>query len=420
MKQHWFRRALPWALYDWANSAFATTVMAGFVPLLNKQFWSAGAEETVSTFRLSVANSVSGIVVAILAPVLGAIADRGGARKRCLLLFATLGIAMTVGLHFAHQGQWPLALALYAVASIGFSGGNVFYDSLLVNVADENKFDLASALGYGLGYVGGGLLFALNVFMVMKPGVFGLADESEAVRWAFLTVAAWWAVFSVPLLLFVPETRGDQQLGLRASVRAGFLQLRNTFREIRQLKTTFTFLLGYWLYIDGVDTVIRMAVDYGSAINLPAESLIKALLITQFVGFPAALLFGKIGERIGARNGILIGLGIYVGVCIFGYFISTETHFYALAITVGLVQGGVQSLSRSFFARLIPPDKAGEFFGFYNMLGKFAVIIGPILMSGVGLATGNPRMGILSLILLFGLGGLLLWRVRIPETARNH
>jgi UMF1 family MFS transporter len=417
MRKRWLKRALPWALYDWANSAFATTVMAGFVPLFNKQYWSAGVEETVSTFRLSVANSVSGIMVAILAPVLGAIADRGGVRKRLLLTFATLGIAMTVGLHFAREGQWFLALALYAVASIGFSGGNVFYDSLLVNVADEDKFDLASALGYGLGYVGGGLLFAASVFMVTRPELFGFGEPSQAVRWSFLLVGIWWAVFTIPLLVFVPEARtGKTSSGLVATVRSGIVQLRNTFREIRQLKTVFTFLLGYWLYIDGVDTVIRMAVDYGSALNLPSESLIKALLLTQFVGFPAALVFGKIGERIGAKTGILIGLTVYVGVCVFGYFMSTATHFYALAVTVGLVQGGVQSLSRSLFARLIPVQKAGEFFGFYNMLGKFAVIIGPILMSGVGLLTGNPRAGILSLILLFGLGALLLWRVKVPKT----
>jgi UMF1 family MFS transporter len=418
MKASWLRRALPWAFYDWANSAFATTVMAGFVPLFNKAFWSAGAAETVSTFRLSLANSISGIIVALLAPILGAIADRGGARKRFLLGFATLGIAMTVGLHFAGQGQWVLALALYAIACIGFSGGNVFYDSLLVSVADRDKLDVASALGYGLGYVGGGLLFTVNVFMVNSPERFGLEDSSEAVRWAFLTVALWWAVFTIPLLLFVPETRVERQAdGLWTTVQSGFTQLRNTFREIRQLKTVFTFLIGYWLYIDGVDTVIRMAVDYGSALKLPGNSLILALLVTQFVGFPAAIVFGKIGERIGAKAGILIGLGVYVGVCVFGYFMTTVTHFYMLAVTVGLVQGGVQSLSRSLFARLIPPDKAGEFFGFYNMLGKFAVIIGPILMSGVGLLTGNPRMGILSLILLFGLGALLLWRVKVPEPA---
>jgi len=418
MTKSWFKRALPWALYDWANSAFATAVIAGFVPLVNKDYWSQGAAETVSTFRLSLASASAGIIVALLAPVLGAIADRGGARKRFLLFFATLGIAMTAALSLAGQGQWALALSFYVVAGIGFSGANVFYDSLLVQVADEDKLDMVSALGFGLGYIGGGLLFSLNLVMVSRPDLFGFADSAQATRWAFISVAIWWAVFTIPLLLFVPETRVEtESIGYWRAVRSGLTELRHTFAEIRRQRTVFTFLLAYWLYIDGVDTVIRMALDYGRALNLPANSLILALLITQFVGFPAAIVFGKVGEKLGARTGILIGLAVYIGICSFGYFMTSFSQFLALAIIVGLVQGGVQSLSRSLFARLIPRDKAGEFFGFYNMLGKFAVIIGPLLMSGVGLATGNPRLGILSLILLFVLGAVLLWHVRIPGEA---
>lgn len=413
----WLKRALPWACYDWANSAFATTVIAGFAPLFNQDYWSAGAEPTVSSWRLGVANSVAGIIVAVLAPILGAIADRGGARKRFLLGFTALGAVMTVGLYFAAEGQWALALTLYAVASIGFSGANVFYDSLLVNVAEKDKFDLVSALGYSLGYIGGGLLFALNVFMVRKPEVFGFEDGSQAVRWSFVTVAAWWAIFSLPLLFFVREDNAERNTGsLLRTIHSGLVQLRNTFHEIRRLRTVFIFLVGYWLYIDGVGTVIRMAVDYGRALKLPGSSLILALLITQFVGFPAAIVFGKLGERLGAKIGILIGLTVYVGVCVFGYFMTSVTHFYALAVTVGLVQGGVQSLSRSLFARLIPADKAGEFFGFYNMLGKFAAILGPILMAGMGRLTHNPRAGILSLILLFGAGAAFLLPVKTGGT----
>lgn len=420
MSKPWFRRALPWAFYDWANSAFATTVMAGFVPLFNRQVWSVGAPETVATFRLGVANSAAGLAVAALAPLLGAIADRAGARKRFLLGCAAAGVAMTAGLSLAARGQWVLALALYALASIGFAGGNVFYDALLVGVADEDKLDVASALGYGLGYVGGGLLFALNVLMVNRPGLFGLADAGEAVRWSFVTVAVWWAVFTVPLLAWVPEARAVAGAGGRwGAVRSGWRELRRTIREVRALRGVVTFLVAYWLYIDGVDTVIRMAVDYGSALGLPGGSLILALLVTQFVGFPAAIAYGKLGERVGAKAGILAGLGVYVGVCVFASFMTSAAQFYALAVMVGLVQGGVQSLSRSLYARLIPRDKAGQFFGFYNMLGKFAVILGPILVGGVGLLTGSPRLGILSPILLFGLGGLLLWRVRTGAQPPN-
>lgn len=421
MIKPWFRRALPWALFDWANSAFVTIVTAGFVPILNKEFWSAGAAETVSTFRLSVANSIAGIATALLAPILGALADRCGTQKRFLLFFTLLGVVMTVGLHFATGGQWVLALSLYALAGMGFSGSNIFYDSLLLSVADKDKLDLVSALGYGMGYIGGGLLFALNIVVVTRPELFGLADRSEAIRWSFLSVAVWWAVFTVPLMLFVPEVRStDSATGLRHQVRSGLVQLRDTFRDLRRHKAAFTFLIGYWLYIDGVDTVIRMGVDYGSALNLPADSLIKALLLTQFIGFPAAILFGRIGEKLGAKTGILIGLAVYTGVCIFGYFMETAAHFYALAVTVGLVQGGVQSLSRSLFAGLIPAGKSGQFFGFYNMMGKFAAIIGPMLMSLAGMATGNPRFGMLSLIFLFGAGAILLSQVRVPpEKPRN-
>lgn len=417
MKQPWIKRALPWAFYDWANSAFATTVVAGFVPVFNHDYWSTGADPTASSWRLGVASSVAGAIVAVLAPVLGSIADRGGARKRFLLAFAALGVVMTAGLCLAAEGQWVLALTLYAAASIGFSGANVFYDSLLVNVAAKGKLDLASALGYSLGYIGGGLLFTLNVFMVIKPEVFGFEDSSQAVRWSFLTVAAWWAVFSLPLLFFVKEGRVERSTDrLLRTIRSGLVQLRDTFHEIRQLRTVFIFLVGYWLYIDGVGTVIRMATAYGRDLGLPRNSLILALLITQFVGFPAAIVFGKLGEKLGAKMGILIGLVVYLGVCIFGYYMTSVTHFYALAVTVGLVQGGVQSLSRSLFARLIPADKAGEFFGFYNMLGKFAAILGPLLMTGMGKFTHNPRAGILSLILLFGAGAALLILVRVDGT----
>jgi UMF1 family MFS transporter len=414
---HWLKKALPWAMYDWANSAFATTVMAGFVPAFNKDFWSLGASETVSSFRLSVANSVAGVLVAALAPVLGAIADRASSKKKFLMVFAAMGIVMTGALRFVEAGHYIMAMTLYALATIGFSGSVSFYDSMLVHVAEEKRFDLVSALGYAMGYIGGGLLFAVNVFMVSRPEVFGLADKAAAVRWSFVMVAAWWALFTLPLLLFVPEPKNaESKAGAWDLMKDGFRQLWATFHEIRKLRVVFLFLLGYWLYIDGVDTVIRMAVDYGKALQFATEDLIKALLITQFVGFPAAIVFGKIGEKLGAKTGILIGLAAYIGVCVWGYSMNNAREFYLLAITVGLVQGGVQSLSRSLFARLIPADKAAQFFGFYNMLGKFAAIIGPLIMGFLGLITGNPRYGILGIIPLFLIGAGFLISVKVPAS----
>lgn len=421
MNTPWLKRALPWALYDWANSAFAATVMAAFVPIFNKTYWSAGAPEVDSTYRLGTASSIAAVTVAVLAPVLGAIADRGGTKKRFLAAFAGLGVLATAGLAVAGKGGWQLALTCYVFAWIGFAGANVFYDSLLVSVARDDELDKTSALGYALGYVGGGLLLGLNVAMTLRPSLFGLADAAQAVRLSFVTVAVWWALFSIPLLTRVAEPRTGTGAGALATIAAGLRQLGHTLSDIRRMPMIALFLAGYWLYIDGVDTVVQMAVDYGAALKLDSGSLITALLITQFVGFPAALVFGRLGERFGAKRAILLGLLVYTLVCVLGYRMRTAAHFYALAIVVGLVQGGVQSLSRSLFARLVPADRAAEFFGFYNMLGKFAAILGPSLMGIAAVATGNPRAGILAIVPLFVIGALLLLGVRVtPTTAARE
>ena len=354
-------------MYDWANSAYATTVMAGFFPIFFKQYWSAGADVTHSTFHLGLANSLASVVIAALAPLLGAIADRASARKKFLLIFGLLGVVMTGSLYFVQRGDWVAATTLYVLASVGFLGGNIFYDALLVNIARPNQRDRVSSLGYALGYLGGGLLFALNVWMTLQPQQFGLADAAEAVRWSFVCVALWWAVFALPLLVFVKEPVSDESGLSLAAIGQGLCQFRQTFHDIRQLRTVWLFLLGYWLYIDGVDTIIVMAVDYGMSLGLDSNSLIVALLITQFVGFPAALVFGRLGERIGSKISILLAIAVYVGVTLWAYQMTSVKEFYALAVTVGLVQGGIQALSRSMYSRLIPQHKSAEFFGFYNV-----------------------------------------------------
>ncbi len=402
------RPVVAWALYDWANSAFATTVMAGFFPVFFKQFWSAGAEVTVSTFRLGLANGLGSLAIALLAPLLGAIADRGGARVRTLALFTVLGAAMTGALFWLGRGEWEAAVALYVLASFGFAAGIVFYDSLLLDVARREELDLVSAYGYALGYLGGGLLFAVNVAMTLRPAWFGLADAAAAVRVSFLTVAVWWLVFSLPVFLMVRETRPARPLGLLDASRAGFRELRGTLGEIRRYRPLVWFLLAYWLYIDGVNTVIKMAVDYGLSLGLPQHSLIAALLLTQFIAFPAAMLFGWLGGRIGARNGIFIAIGVYMIATLGAYRLDTVAEFYALACLIGLVQGGIQSLSRSYFGALVPAGKQAEFFGFYNMMGKFAAVLGPLLVGVTALATGSPRAGILSIVILFAAGALVL------------
>ncbi|HEB67030.1 MAG TPA: MFS transporter [Gammaproteobacteria bacterium] len=409
------RTVFSWALYDWANSAFATAVLAGFFPIFFKSWWSADLPATESTFQLGLANSLASTVIVILAPMLGAIADVGGLRKRFLLLFAALGITMTAGLYFVGQGESQLALVCFVLASIGFSGSVVFYDALIVSVTEESHYDIASAWGYALGYLGGGLLFAGTVAMTLWPEVFGLESAAEAVRVSFLCVAAWWLIFSLPLIFWVPEPPGGGPVRIGAAVRGGFRQLAGTFRKVRRLRVVGLFLLAYWLYIDGVDTVVRMAVDYGMALGFDSNNLITALLVTQFVGFPAAIAFGLLGNRIGPRPAILIAIAVYIGVIVWAYFMQHVGEFYALAVVIGLVQGGVQALSRSLYARLIPPDQSAEFFGFYNMLGKFAAILGPLLMGSVGLLTGSPRISILSVAILFVAGGLLLMKVDVER-----
>lgn len=402
------RQVISWALYDWANSAFATTVLAGFFPLFFKRYWSAGSDVTVSTFQLGVANATASLLVALLAPLLGAIADRSGARKRYLILFAGMGVVMTGSLALVAEGQWPLAVFIYLFALMGFSGANVFYDALLLDAAPHERIDRVSALGFALGYLGGGVLFSFNVALTLWPETFGLPDATAAVKVSFLSVAVWWAAFSVPLMLFFREVPLGESASGAAAIRAGIQQLVGTFRAIRHLRVVMLFLVAYWLYIDGVHTVIRMAIDYGLAIGLDADDLIVALLITQFIGFPAAIVFGRLGERAGAKGAILLGLAVYVFACVWGYYMDQSWEFYVLAGVIGLVQGGVQALSRALYARLIPANKAAEFFGFYNMLGKFAAILGPLIMGVVALATGDPRLSILAIIGLFVVGGLLL------------
>jgi MFS transporter, UMF1 family len=409
------RPVFGWAMYDWANSSFACTVMAGFFPLFFKQFWNAGVPATESTFHLGIANGVASFIVALMAPLVGAIADKGSARVRLLGLFTVLGAATTAGMFFVSKGDWLTASILYVVASLGFWGGNQFYDSLLTDVSEEHEYDLVSGYGYALGYLGGGLLFALNVAMVTKPAMFGLADVSAAVRWSFISVGIWWAVFTLFTVLLVRERSTQAALPAVAAIRAGAAELLNTLRHIRGDRRLLWFLLAYWFYIDGVNTIIKMAVDYGLSLGLKQDSLIRALLLVQFIGFPAALGFGWLGQKIGPRAGILLGIAVYAAIAFYAYFLHTETQFMVMAIIIGLVQGGVQSLSRSLFGRLVPVGKSGEFYGFYNLMGKAAAILGPTLTGVVALTTHDSRLAILSITILFVIGAAFLMRVRLSS-----
>lgn len=412
-----------WALYDWANSAFATTVMAGFFPIFFSQYWSNPDNLSISTFYLGLGNSIASLIVALLAPVLGAIADRGSYKKKFLIFFAFLGIVMTLSLGFIAQGMWPIALLVYIFSTIGFSGANIFYDSLLPSVSDKKNVDYVSALGFSLGYLGGGILIIINFLMISYPATFGLVDAVEATKYSFISVGAWWSVFSIPLILFVDEPKFYQRESISESVINGLIQFRNTFNDLKKLKVVATFLLAYWLYIDGVDTVVRMAANFAFTLGFDQAAIMGALVLIQLVAFFATLIYIKIANYIGLKNGIYLGIIGYCVILLAGYFVESINHFYIVALLIGCFQGGIQSISRSLYSRIIPKNKAAEFYGFYNMLGKFAAVFGPVLMGTVTLVLSNivddeikaARFGLLSIMILFILGAYVFSKVDIVE-----
>ena len=407
------KKAWSWAFYDWANSGFATTVMAGFFPIFFKTYWAGDMDPAQSTFAIGSINSFVGLLIAISAPVLGALADVGRAKKKFLFFFALIGILATGYLFFIPESSWKLAILFYAFGVIGFSGGNIFYDALIITISKSEERNRISALGFSLGYLGGGLLFLLNVLMYLRPEWFGLSSATEAVLWSFLCVAIWWFIFSAPLFLNVQEERNIKVQTNSSVIKTAFHNLYQTAKSIRKYKSAVIFLIAYFLYMDGVDTIIRMATSYGSDIGLTAESMIGALLLTQFIGFPSTLIFGLYADKFGYKRSLTFAIVVYIGVVLFSSQMDTAIEFYFVASIIGLVQGGIQAISRSYFSNLIPEDKAAEFFGFYNFIGKSSVFFGPFMVSGIALLTGNPGYGILSLLLLFIPGLVILWKV--PE-----
>ena len=406
------KSAWSWAVYDWANSAFATTVMAGFFPIFFKSYWASDLSDAESTFAIGSVNSLVGLLIAFSAPILGAFADAGDSKRKFLFSFIFLGIIATGYLFFIPESSWKLAVIFYGIGVIGFSGGNIFYDSLLVTVSKEKERNRVSALGFSLGYLGGGILFLLNVVMFLYPSWFGLESQIEAVLWSFMSVAVWWFVFSLPIYLKVKEPiQNIDRKPIYTVITEAFANLLNTARSIKKYKSAVIFLLAYFLYMDGVDTIIRMATSYGSDIGLSATSMIQALLLTQFIGFPATLVFGYYADKFGYKYSLSFAIIVYIFVVLFSAQMDTALEFYVVASVVGLVQGGVQAISRSFFSTLIPENKAAEFFGFYNFIGKSSVFIGPFMVSGVALLTESPNLGILSLLILFIPGLILLWKV---------
>ncbi len=416
-----------WAMYDWANSAMVCTIVTAVFPA----YWNVACGDMrpeEATRWYNTATVVGMVLIAVLSPILGALADLRGGKKQMLGGFMALGVAAVAAMFFIYPGYWIFGGILFILANIGANGSFVFYDALLPHIAGDDELDRVSTAGYALGYLGGGLLLALNVAWIVSPKSFGLpagdnlspAEQTLPVRLAFLSVAVWWLVFSIPLFRRVPEppVAGGASGRTGTPIRLALERLVETGRSIRHYRQAFWMLLAFLIYNDGIGTIMRLAVVYGSEIGIKREVMIASIVIVQFVGIPCAFLFGAMAGRIGAKLSILLGLLVYAGICIFGYFMKTNTQFVILAILVGLVQGGTQALSRSVFATLIPKDKSGEFFGFFGVAEKFAGIFGPAIFLVVHLVSGSSRKSILSVIAFFVVGGLLLTLVNVAAGQR--
>jgi UMF1 family MFS transporter len=407
-------------MYDWANSAFQTTIIAGVFPIYFKQVAAAGMPENLQDSRYLWATTIAIVIMAVIAPVLGAIADAKPIKKVFLAVFVTVGVAATVGMWWIREGDWVLALGLFALGNIAVAGSIVFYESLLPFIAKPDELDKVSTAGYAIGYIGGGVLLAINILMIQQPAWFGLADAGVASRLSFVTVGVWWLLFSLPLFRRVAEpaiVRPGTSVTVGGTILEAFKKLGETFRELKRYKHALLMLVAFFLYNDGIQTIIRVAVLYGDGIGIDTGSLITALLLVQFIGVPCSFLFGALASRIGAKRGVFIGLTMYLGITILAYFMTTAAHFYALAVCVGLVQGGTQALSRSLFASMIPKAKSSEFFAFFSVFERYAGILGPAVFAIVA-GDGSSRAAILSLIVFFITGMLVLAKVDVAEGQR--
>ena len=410
-----------WAMYDWANSAVQTTIIAAIFPIYFLKVAAADTPGPVATSRFAWATTIAIVIVAVIAPFLGAIADYSAVKKRMLAVFMGLGACACAGMFFITRGDWQLALVLFIVANVGVAGSIVFYDSLLPHLAEGEELDRVSTAGYAMGFLGGGVLLAINIAMMSKPEWFFLPNRGVAVRASLASVAVWWVVFSIPLFRRIPEparrlTKGERPEG-NALASAG-RRLLETFRELRRYRQALMLLVAFLLYNDGIQTIIRMATTYGTEIGIDENALIGALLLTQFIGVPFGFLYGHFAQRVGAKRALIAGLAVYTAITVLAYFMRTATHFFLLAILVGMVQGGTQALSRSLFASMVPKHKSSEFFAFFGVFERYAGILGPAIFAWVVSHSDSSRNAILSIVAFFVIGGALLTLVDVEEGRR--
>ncbi len=408
-----------WCMYDWANSAFATTILAAVFPIYYGTVAGATLPGNLATVYWGYTASAALLTIAVFAPVLGAIADHTGSKKKFLMTLVALGVVFTGMLAGVGRGDWRSASFFFILGYIGFAGSIIFYESLLPHICGPNDIDHVSSKGYAVGYLGGGLLLAVNLAWILKPKMFLMDNAEVASRISFLSVSIWWAVFSIPLFRHVSEPATVELSAEQINpVRAGFQRLARTFSEVRKYRELTKFIVAFWLYSDGIGTIIKMATIYGTEIGIGRSTLIGAILVVQFVGIPCTMAFSRVAGLLGTKRAIFLTLGIYCVAAVGGYFMTTAWHFWALALLVATAQGGAQALSRSLFGRMVPKAKSAEFFGFYSVSSKFAGIFGPFLFAVVGQLTGTSRLSILSLIFFFVVGGILLSRVNVEEGVR--
>lgn len=418
-----------WAMYDWAVSSMQTVIMTAVFPIFFLKVAAADLSPADGTQALGYANTIAAVVIALLAPILGAIADYKAAKKRFLVGFMLLGVVSTACMFLISHGQLLFASVLFVLSIAGASGSMTFYESLLPHIASDDEMDRVSTAGYALGYIGGGLLLALNLAWITNPGIFGLpsgdgltpSQTTLPTRLAFLSVGIWWLVFSIPVLKRVPEpprALESDETAFANPLRIAFTRLGETLRELRSYKQAALAMLAFTIYNDGIQTIVKMATAFGSEIGIGQGDLIRAILLVQFIGIPFAFGFGMLAGKLGAKRSIFLGLTVYTGICIFAYGITTTREFYILACLVGLVQGGTQALSRSLFANMIPKHKSGEFFGFYSVFEKFGGILGPLVFALAVGQSGSSRVAILWVIAFFVLGGVVLAFVNVAEGER--
>jgi len=416
-----------WGLYDWANSAMITIIVTAVFPIFFASYAADGLPPATATFRFSVATTLGLIFIAILAPILGAIADNKASKKRFLGAFLGLGVAAVASMYFIQQGAWLFAAILFVLANMGVNGSLVFYDSLLPHVAGREEIDRVSTAGYALGYLGGGVLLVVALAVIQNPAWIGIPTGDAATpeqgslpaRLSFVAVAVWWLLFSIPLFRRVREPELRPSVEARdQSIRAAFTQLKATLKALRKYRNAFLMLLAFLIYNDGIGTIIRMATIFGDEIGIERGALIGSIVVVQFVGIPFAFLFGALAVEIGAKQSILLGLAVYAGISIFAYFMTTASQFLILAVLVAMVQGGTQALSRSLYGSMIPRNESGEFFGLFAVFEKFAGIFGPAIFAvAVGL-TQSSRNAVFALIVFFVIGAVLLFMVDVDEGRR--